>query len=220
MLKSKKTTILLAEDHPLMRKAIRVTLEEEEDLNIIDEAKDGQEAIDLAGRLLPDLIIMDISMPLVNGLEATTRIKSQHPNILILILTVYDDAEHIMSILQAGADGYLTKEASDQDLINAIFAVISGEAVIAKPVFRKVLIHSLGKPAISNDSESLTNRELEILRLAASGLNNNGIGSKLSLSPFTVKNHMVEIFSKLNVSSRTEAVAKVIRSGLIKFEDL
>jgi DNA-binding NarL/FixJ family response regulator len=215
-------SILLAEDHPLMRKAIRITLEDAPDITVVGEAKNGEEAIAMADQLLPDLIIMDINMPSLNGLEATREIKTRHSNIAILVLTVYDDNEHVLGMLEAGAAGYLTKSVSDQDLLNAIRATISGEAVIANSVFNQVLRYSLKrttKPAITAQDDRLSAQDLEILKLAASGLSNRNIASKLNLSPFTVKNYMVEIFSKLQVSSRTEAVIAALRAGLIKLQD-
>ena len=217
------TRILIADDHPLMRKAIRYTLEQEPDFNVVGEAEDGEQVVTLAEKLLPDLIIMDITMPKLSGLEATRKIKDRSPNIAVLVLTVHDDTEHIHAMLKVGVAGYLTKKILDDDLVNAIRATISGEVVIAAPIFHEVLNYApneLPKPNIYDIKNQLNNRELEILKLAANGVGNRNIALKLNLSPNTVKNYLVEIFSKLNVASRTEAVVVALRLGLLEMHDI
>jgi DNA-binding NarL/FixJ family response regulator len=220
---SKKISILIADDHPLMRKALRVTLENEPDIVIVGEAADGQEALELSNRLCPDLIIMDVTMPKMNGIEATRRVKAGNPNIAVLALTVHDDTEHIMGMLDAGAAGYVTKSIFDEELVKSVRAVVSGETVIGPPVLKEVLQHALkymGKPEPVKTKNKLSARDLEILKLAAKGLNNKNIASELNLSPLTVKVYMVEIFSKLNVASRTEAVITALKTGLLTIDDI
>ncbi len=220
---TRKISILIADDHPLMRKALRVTLENEPDIVISGEAADGQEAVELAGRLCPDLIIMDVTMPKLNGIEATRKVKKENPNIAVLALTVHDDTEHIMGMLDAGAAGYVTKSIFDEELVKSVRAVVSGETVIGPPVLKEVLQHALkymGKPDPVKTKNKLSTRDLEILKLAAKGLNNKNIASELNLSPLTVKVYMVEIFSKLNVASRTEAVITALKTGLLTIDDI
>jgi NarL family two-component system response regulator LiaR len=219
----KEITILMADDHPLFRKAVRDVLEKRPDFRVIAEANDGEEAVRLAVELMPHVVIIDISMPLLNGLEATRQIKARCPAIAVLVLTVHNDIEHILGILEAGASGYLTKSASDEEVVTAIRSIAAGETVIATPIFQQVLKHTLRYPVKSLRLEGkacLTARELEVLKLAARGLSNKDISLKLDLSLRTVKGYMVEIFSKLHVSSRTEAVIVGLRAGLITTGDI
>ncbi len=186
------------------------------------EAEDGEQVVEKAEELEPDLVILDISMPRLNGFQATKRIKAYNPNTAILILTVHDDIEHLSGLLDVGANGYLTKDISDAGLINAIRKIISGETVIA-PQLLKLLVKATSEsrtnPDVARRREILSNRELEILKLAAKGLSNKSIAVELNLSPFTVKTYMAEIFSKINVSSRTEAVLLSIHQGLITIDE-
>lgn len=222
-MEEKKISILLADDHPLYRQALRVNLEKHNDLIIVAEADDGNEAFKLAAELLPDIVIMDISMPVVNGLDATRSIKENNPETAVLVLTVHEDSEHILEILDAGASGYLTKKVTGETVVSAIRSVISGEFVLAAPVFHKVLKHALKysfKPALMGEREKMTARELDILKLAAKGLSNKDIASASELSVRTVKAYMAEIFTKLNVTSRTGAVIAGLRAGIIHSEDI
>ncbi len=219
----KKTTILLADDHPLYRQALRANLEKHYDLEVVAEADDGRQAIDLTSRYSPDIVIMDISMPELNGLDATRQIKQRFPSTAVLVLTVHEDSEHIFEILDAGASGYLTKKVTGETVVSAIRSLMSGEFVLAAPVFQKVLKHALrysAKPSILEYGEKLTAREQDILKLAAKGLSNKDIASALELSVRTVKAYMAEIFTKLNVTSRTGAVIAGLRAGLIQSEDI
>jgi DNA-binding NarL/FixJ family response regulator len=220
---TQKTLIILADDHPVVRKALRNELEKEADLKVLAEAGDGEEAVRLARELTPDVVIMDIGMPKLNGIEATRIIKSSHPDILVLVLTVYDDIEHILGILESGADGYLTKNILVEDIIKSIRSVVAGEAVLSPQVFKQVLKYALRhstKPLRLDSGIKLTSRELDILRLIAEGISNKEIAGKLNISSRTVKSHMVDIFQKLDVTSRTEAVITSLRIGFIKIEDI
>lgn len=218
-----KITVILADDHPLMRHALRSLLEKQTDFEIVAEVDDGKEAVRLAKELVPDVVVMDISMPNLNGLEATRQIKAECPAIAVLVLTVYDDGEHILGILEAGADGYLTKKVFGERFVQAVRSVAAGEAVLSASVMRQLLKYALRypvKPVSLGDGEKLTIRELEILRLAARGMSNRDIALKLNISLRTVKGYLVDIFTKLNVSSRTEAIITALRSGIINLNDL
>ena len=220
---TKKINILLADDHPLLRKALRDLLVQQDDFEIVAEASNGQEAVRLATELVPDVVIMDISMPGINGLEATRQIKMKYPSIAILVLTIHTDSEHILGILEAGAAGYLTKSVFGDEIIAAIRSVVAGETVLATSVFQQILKHAIRymtKPLVLEGGEKLTTREMEILKLAARGMNNKDIAKELNLSLRTVKGYLVEIFSKLKVGSRTEAVITGLRAGFLSLKDL
>jgi NarL family two-component system response regulator LiaR len=220
---SQKTRIMLADDHPLLRQALRDVLEKQLDFEIVAEASDGEEAVKLATELLPDVVIMDISMPKLNGLEATKRIKASRPAIAVLVLTVHSDSEHILSILQAGAGGYLTKSVYGNEVINAIRALVCGETVLSQAVsqqiFRYAFQHTT-KPKRLDAGNKLSTREMEVLSLAAKGISNKDIALRLGLSLRTVKGYLVDLFLKLNVASRTEAVIVGLRKGILTINDL
>lgn len=218
-----KTRIMLVDDHPLLRQALRNVLEKEHDFEVIAEASDGEEAVKLATKLIPDVVIMDISMPNLNGLEATRQIKASCPTIAILILTVHDDNEHIFSILQAGAGGYLTKSVYGDEVINAVRALVYGETVLSPLVSQQILKYAfqhIRKPLSLDAGDKVTAREMEILRLAAMGISNKDIALRLGLSLRTVKGYLAELFLKLNVASRTEAVIVGLRKGILTLDDL
>jgi len=214
---------MLVDDHPLLRQALRNVLEKEHDFEVIAEASDGEEAVKLATKLIPDVVIMDISMPNLNGLEATRQIKASCPTIAILILTVHDDNEHIFSILQAGAGGYLTKSVYGDEVINAVHALVYGETVLSPLVSQQILKYAfqhIRKPLSLDAGDKVTAREMEILRLAAMGISNKDIALRLGLSLRTVKGYLAELFLKLNVASRTEAVIVGLRKGIFTLDDL
>ena len=216
-------TIMLADDHPLLRQALRSVLEKQSDFEIIAEASDGEEAVRLAVELVPNVVIMDIGMPKLNGLEATRQIKAKCPSIAILVLTVHDDSEHILSILEAGAAGYLTKSVFGDEVIHAVHGVVAGETVLSASISQQIIKYALrhiAKPLPLDRGGKITGRELEILRLAAGGMGNKDIAQKLDLSERTVKGYLAGIFSKLNVSSRTEAVISALRAGFFTLDDL
>lgn len=216
-------TILIADDHPILRRALRSLLEKEADFRVIAEAGDGEEAIRLADELTPNMVIMDIGMPKVNGLEATRRIKATHPDIAILVLTVYDDAEYIFGILEAGAAGYIIKSEFDEQILQAIRGVAAGETVlsasITRQLLRYVMKHRVRQPSLEQ-VEQLSPREIEILRLAAKGASNKEISEILSVSIHTIKGKLMDIFNKLEAASRTEAVMKGLLAGYINLEDV
>jgi NarL family two-component system response regulator LiaR len=221
--KRSKTRIMLADDHPLLRQALRDVLEKQPDFEVIAEASDGEEAVKLATEMLPDVVIMDISMPTLNGLEATKQIKASHPSIAVLVLTVHSDSEHILSILRAGAGGYLTKSVYGDEVIHAVRALVSGETVlspaVSQQIFKYAFQHS-SKPKNLGTGNTLSSRELEVLNLAARGISNKDIALRLGLSLRTVKGYLADLFLKLNVASRTEAVIIGLRKGIITLQDL
>lgn len=216
-------SILIADDHPLVRNALKSLISTNPSMKIIGEASNGEEAVTLADKLRPDVIIMDIGMPVMNGLEATRQIKANHPNISILVLTVHTDKEHVLGILEAGAAGYLTKVAFDDDILCAIKAIATGEAVLTPSILQQILGSHTGE-AVKTPSapivQNLSSREILILKLAAKGLSNKNIASELNLSEGTIKSYLVDIFSKINVSSRTEAVITGLKAGFINLDDL
>lgn len=215
-----KLTILIADDHPLLREALRHALESDKDMDVIAEAGDGEEAVRLASELKPDVVVMDIVMPKLNGIEATKKIKEIAPNIAILILTAYDDEEYVLGLLDAGAAGYLLKSARGRDLVEAIRAIRSGESVLHPNIIAKLLKRAITAPVEEHKhTELFRERELQILKLVALGMSNKGIAGKLFLSERTVKAHLTNIFNKLNVASRSEAIVKGLKWELVTLED-
>jgi DNA-binding NarL/FixJ family response regulator len=219
----KKTRIVIADDHPLLRQALRNSLEKQPDFEIVAEACDGNEAVQSSVNLNPDIVIMDISMPSINGIEATRQIKAKCPSAAILVLTVHSDSEHILSILQAGASGYLTKSVYGDEVIQAIRALSIGETVLSPSISRQILKYAFQNMPRSNGlktEENFSTREMEVLRLVARGIPNKDIALKLGLSLRTVKGYLGDLFLKLNAASRTEAVITSLRKGILNLEDL
>jgi len=218
-----KTRILLAEDHKVVREGTRKLLESQPDFEVVGEASDGIEAVELAKKLKPEIIIMDVSMPRLNGIEATRQIKAIYPNIAILPLTGYDDDEYVFALLEAGAAGYLLKDSSGEELIEAIRQVMTGEPVLHPKIMKKVLNRLRspleGQPAQAA-GEILSDRETEVLRLAAQGMSNMEIADSLTLSVRTVQTHLRSIFNKLGVGSRSEAIVFGLKKGWLTLEEL
>ena len=215
--------LLLVDDHPLIRKALRDIISREEDITILGEGSDGQEAIDLAQKLSPDVIIMDVSMPRMDGIEATRRIKAIMPRINILILTIYDDEQHVRAILEAGASGYLMKSIFDEEVPGSIRSVAAGNMVlspvIGKQLIKQAAIHPVRSVKLGPRGK-LSPREMEVLKLTAMGLSNKEIATQLGLNLRTVKGHFTDIFSKLGVDSRTGAVMTCLREGLLSLDEI
>jgi DNA-binding NarL/FixJ family response regulator len=218
-----KTTILIADDHPLLRDGIVHLLGKEADFEVVGQAADGEEAVRLAGEKAPDVVVMDIEMPKIDGLDATRQIKTAHPETSVLVLTVHDDEEYIAAVLEAGAAGYLLKTTYGKELVQAIRAVRLGEFVldtrIGPKVFHAFTLRS-NRPVPPNASEKLSAREMEVMRLAACGKSNNEIAEALFVSPRTVKGYLSDIFSKLGVNSRMEAITACLRDGILTLDDL
>jgi NarL family two-component system response regulator YdfI len=208
--------ILIADDHLVVREGLRAILEAADDLTLVGEAADGAEAVRLAGELSPDVVLMDLRMPGVDGIEAIRRIKARYPAVEIVILTTYDDDAYIVRGLRAGARGYLLKDAGRQVLFEAIRAAARGESLLPPAVVEKVVAH-LAEPGPAW-AGGLSEREREVLELLAAGAANKEIAAHLHISERTVKAHVTGIFNKLGVNSRAEAVAVALRSGLLPVE--
>jgi NarL family two-component system response regulator LiaR len=218
-----KIKVLLAEDHVVVREGTRELIQREPDMEVTGEAGDGEEAVELAKKLQPDVVIMDISMPKLSGIEATKQIKELHPATAVLVLTAYDNDQYIFALLEAGAAGYLLKNVRGRELIDAIRAVHAGESVLHPAVARRVIEHltfPTSSVAEKKTTESLSEREVEVLKLAAKGIGNEDIAQQLFLSPRTVQAHLGNIFNKLGVASRTEAVLYGLKRGWLTLEDL
>ncbi len=219
---AERIRVVLADDHAVVRKGIREFLESEGDIEIVAEAADGAQAVAMVGQHRPDVAVLDIQMPHVTGIEATRRIKAEYPEVQVLILTAYDDDPYILALLQAGAGGYVLKTAGSEELVQAVRAVRRGELALDPVVAHKVVQHlGTGRPArrqAQGSPESLTEREVAVLRLAARGLTNKAIGQTLGISDRTVQGHLANVYGKLDVASRTEAVTEALRQGWIGIE--
>ena len=215
-------TVVLADDHPVLREGMRNLLEQQRDIRVIGEAGNGHEAVAAVRALKPDIVLMDVVMPRLNGIEATKQIKRTNPTTAVLILSAYDDDRYVLGLLDAGAAGYLLKNATGQEVIQAIRSVHAGEAVLHPAVAARLLARAgrlSPRPAMVDGEEPLTGRELEVLQLAAKGDSNKEIAKELVLSVPTVKAHLVNIFNKLGVGSRTEAVLYGLRMGWLVLEE-
>lgn len=222
---SEPIRLLLVDDHVMLRQGTAELLRREPDLEIVGEAGDGQEAVELAHVLRPDIVVMDVRMPVLSGVEATRRIREALPDVQVLVLTAHDDDQYIFSLLQAGASGYLLKTAPVSELVQAIRLVRAGESPLDPAIARKVVVHMSGgqRPpaAIGADVspiQELTARELEVLQLLARGLSNRTIADELYVSDRTVQAHLTSIFAKMGVTSRLEAVLTAIRRGWLMLE--
>ena len=210
--------VLLADDHTLFRKGMRTLLEQMHDFEVVGESATGEEVVSHARELVPDVILMDIKMPVFTGIEATRSILQENPHIGVILVTMFDDPESVFSGMRAGARGYVLKEAEPEELRRAMEAAYRGEVILCPIIARKLLAHfgsdsKRQQPGIPY--EQLTQRELQVLQLAADGLSNKEIGQKLVISEKTAKNHVANIFSKLQVNDRTQAIMYALRKRLI-----
>ena len=208
--------VVIADDHNVVRKGIRDLLSDEDDIVVVGEARNGHEAVDLASALRPDVVVMDIAMPELTGVEATRQIRAQAPGVRVLVLTAYDDDPYISSLLDAGATGYILKTAESREIVRAVRATAAGQTAL-DPAVAPRLIARLTKPTASGDT--LTERELDVLRLAARGQTNKQIGAELAISDRTVQNHLANIYAKLGAASRTEAVTAALQRKLIRLDE-
>lgn len=211
--------VLIADDHPIVREGLRTILGFQEGIEVVGEASDGLEAVDLAQKLLPEVVLMDIRMSKLNGVEATRRIKAHHPQIGVIVLTNYDDDRYVFEGVEAGASGYLLKDISFDELSEAIHRVARGESLMAPSVLRKVLdefAHRAEERELPH--EGLTPRELEVLQALAQGLKNEEIAKELFITGKTVKSHLGSIFSKLGVNDRSQAILYAIKHKLVDID--
>jgi DNA-binding NarL/FixJ family response regulator len=218
-----KIKILIADDHALVREGMCRILEQEPDLEVVAEAGDGEEAVMLASDLKPDVVLIDVAMPKLDGIEATRRIKTLCPAVAVLVLSAYDNDQFVFGLLEAGAAGYMLKSVRGHEIVDAIRAVYAGESVLHPSVARKVLNRFAGvssKPRERKSLEVLTEREMEVLKLVTKGLSNKDIADELCLSVRTVQGHLANIFNKLRVGSRTEAVVHALKEGWVTLDDV
>jgi NarL family two-component system response regulator LiaR len=212
--------VLVADDHPPFTTGVMKLLADQPDLVAVGSASDGEEAVRLALELKPDVVVMDVAMPKLNGIEATRQIKAKLPDTSILVLSAYGYHPYVLAALEAGAGGYLLKNVPLRELVNAIRAVRLGEAVLDQAVAEK-LLHSLARPiGAPSSGERLSSREVEVLKLGAHGLNNKEIAGKLFLSERTIQSYFTGIFGKLGVGSRIEAVLKALKEGWLSLDDV
>ncbi len=207
--------VVLADDHAVVRKGIRDFLEEDRDIEIIAEASDGEKVKELILALKPDVVVLDVRMPKATGIEVTRWIREQTLSVNVLILSAYDDNPFVLAAVKAGANGYVLKNAEAEEIIAAVHAVHSGQSAITPEVAQKLIFQMAGGEQPNGSVEPMSDREREVLQLAAAGLTNRGIGQKLSISDRTVQGHLASLYSKLQVSSRTEAVTKALQLELI-----
>lgn len=208
-----KIRLVIADDHLVVRDGLRGMLESQPDFEVVAEASDGLEAVRLVNDLTPEVVLMDLRMPVMDGVTAIREIKTNQPDIQVLVLTTYDSDADILPAIEAGATGYLLKDTSREDLYAAIRATARGESVLA-PVVAAKLIGRMRAPA----EEQLTSRELEVLQLVAEGASNRDIAGQLHISQATVKSHLIHIFGKLGVSDRTAAVTVALKRGFLRLE--
>jgi DNA-binding NarL/FixJ family response regulator len=219
--KTEVIRVVLADDHTVVRKGIRDFLEEEDDIQVVAEATTGAEALALTLEHRPEVAVLDIQMPEMTGIEAARQIKAKLPEVQVLVLTAYDEDPYIFAMLQAGASGYILKNAPSGELIRAVRTVAAGGSALDPTVTAKVMAQlSSGKPLGAQAViEKLTQRELDVLRLAARGHTNRAIGLELGISDRTVQGHLANIFGKLGVATRTEAVLLAMKQGWITLDE-
>ncbi len=206
-----KIRILMADDHPVVRAGIRGMLETQDEFQVIAEAENGREAFEQIAKIKPDVVLMDLRMPEMDGVEAIGRIKEKYPDINILVLTTYDTDADIVRAVEAGATGYLLKDAPREELFRAVRATAKGETVLAPVVAARLM----GKVR-DHGEQALSAREIDVLLLVARGASNQDVAEKLHVSTATVKSHLIQIYQKLGVSDRTAAVTTAIERGIIR----
>lgn len=210
-------SVLIVDDHPLVRQGVRAFLDTQDDINVIAEASSGQSAIDLAKQHIPDVVLMDLLMPEMDGVAATRQLKRISPRSQVVVLTSYHDDEHIFPALRAGALSYVLKNLSPPELADAVRRAAAGEATLHPRVASRVIREIHGPKGLEpNPFTDLTDRELEVLKLIADGMSNAAIAARLELSEKTIKGHVSNILSKLHVSDRTQAAAFAWRQGVVR----
>jgi NarL family two-component system response regulator LiaR len=212
--------VLIVDDHGIVRKGLNVLLATEKDIKVVGEAQDGLEAVEKAGSLKPDVVLMDLVMPKMDGIEATRKITEANPKAKILVLTSFAADDKVFPAVKAGALGYLLKDSSPEELLEAIRRVHRGEPSLEPAIARKVLQEISHPNKEKPSSDPLTERELEVLRLIAQGLSNKEIASKIFIAEWTVRTHVSNILGKLHLASRTQAALHALRSGLASLDDV
>lgn len=208
--------VLVADDHPVFRDGLRSLLSSVEGLRVVGEAGTGHEAVDAAAAVQPDVVVMDLHMPELNGVEATRRIVQASPHVGVLVLTMLEDDDSVFSVMRAGARGYVLKGAGQDDVVRAVQAVARGEIILGATIAARVMHYfsTLLPPVAVSAFPELTDREREILGLIAAGLSNDTISHRLGVRPKTVRNHISNIFAKLHVADRAQAIVRARSSGL------
>jgi DNA-binding NarL/FixJ family response regulator len=208
--------VLIADDQTLFRVGLARLLEEDERVKIVGQAGDGAEAVKLAGSLKPDVVLMDLKMPNLDGIEATRQIVATHPEVKVLLLTTFEADNHVIQALKAGASGYILKDSRPDSIVSSLLAVMAGERVMASAVANRVLEMLTGTTTPKEFYDGLTGREIEILKLLAGGMANKQIAYKLKISEKTVRNHVSNMYEKLNIYDRSQAVLYAVRKGLVE----
>jgi DNA-binding NarL/FixJ family response regulator len=212
-MQNRKTRVLLADDHTVVRKGFRMILDQQDDLEVVGEASNGKEAVELANTLQPEVVVMDVTMPELNGIEATRRIAEVAPRARVLALSMHKDSVYVREILRAGAKGYLLKDSGETDLLHAVRVIARGEAFLSPAVSDAVLTDY--RRHVTNPLDLLTSREREVLQSIAEGRTNKEIATSLNLSVYTVEAHRGRIMEKLNLHSTGELVRFALRNGVI-----
>jgi len=215
-LNTQTVRVLIADDQTLFRVGLARLLEEDPRVEIVGQAGDGAEAVKLAGSVMPDVILMDLKMPNVDGIEATKQILAKHPSVKVLLLTTFEADNHVIQALKAGASGYILKDSRPDSIVSSLLAVMAGERVMASAVANRVLEMLTGTTTPKEFYDGLTGREIEILKLLAGGMANKQIAYKLKISEKTVRNHVSNMYEKLNIYDRSQAVLYAVRKGLVE----
>ena len=216
-----KARVLLVEDHVVVRQGIKALFADEPDLEIVGEADDGREALQRVSELRPDVVLMDISMPGLNGIEATRQIRQSYPDVKVVVLSMHSNEEYVFQVLRAGASGYVLKQSDSSEVLTAIRAAIAGGSFLSPPVSRAVISDYVRRAEArgqGSDLDLLTSREREVLQLLAEGLSNREIAEQLSISVKTVETHRSNMMGKLGINSKTELVKYALRKGWASLE--
>jgi two-component system NarL family response regulator len=213
--------VLIADDHEIVREGLVALLDMADDINVVGEATDGREAIDMTKQLRPDIVLMDIRMAKLDGVQATREIKAKFPNVHVIALTNYDDDEYVFDCLRYGASGYLLKDVGSEDLVKAIKSAAQGESLVDPSVLSKVLtqFRHMAQDGPDHTDDKLSPREQEVMVALTGGLSNKEIAKKLYITEKTVKAHFSSIYRKLNVTSRSQAIIDAVKSGLVDLGD-
>jgi len=215
-LNTQTVRVLIADDQTLFRVGLARLLEEDPRVEIVGQAGDGAEAVKLAGSVTPDVILMDLKMPNLDGIEATRQILAKYPSVKVLLLTTFEADNHVIQALKAGASGYILKDSRPDSIVSSLLAVMAGERVMASAVANRVLEMLTGTTTPKEFYDGLTGREIEILKLLAGGMANKQIAYKLKISEKTVRNHVSNMYEKLNIYDRSQAVLYAVRKGLVE----